>query len=214
VSRPEPPARRSSSGVHAAASARHAPVERADAQLVQAALAGDRGALEALYRRHVQTVYARLTRLVGFSPEREDLVQQVFFRFHRALPRYRGEAPLGAFLHGILVHVAYEALRRRRSPLARFTSAELDTLVAQSASPETRAHQREQLARVFSLLDQLKPKKRIAFVLHVVEGLSVNEVAELTRAEPRAAGQRIAYARRELLELLARAERNDAGGTR
>ena len=194
----------------AASAARAEPLD--DAELVRAAQAGDRAAFEALYRRYVQMVYARLTRLIGFSDERDDLMQQVFMRFHRALPSYRGEAPLGAFLHGIVVHVGYEALRRRRRALAQPSARELDTLIADVASPETRARQREELARIFALLDKLKPKKRVAFVLHVVEGLSINEVAQLTGAEPRAAGQRIAYAREELIAMLARSERSERGG--
>ena len=174
---------------------------------MRAAQQGDRLAFEALFRRHVQSVYARLTRLIGYSEEREDLVQQVFFRFHQALPRFRGEAPLGAYLHGIVVHVAYEALRKRRRATRPLSDQEIDRLVAPEGTPETRARQREQLAHIFRLLDRLKPKKRVAFVLHVVEGLPLTEVAVLTRSEPRAVGQRVAYARRELLQMLEREER-------
>jgi RNA polymerase sigma factor (sigma-70 family) len=79
--------------------------------------------------------------------------------------------------------------------------------VAQDATPEARARQRQQLARIFRVLDRLKPKKRIAFVLHVVEGLSLIEIAALTHSQPRAVGQRVAYARRELLQMLEREER-------
>ena len=188
----------------AAASTRQLLAAQADATLVRAAQTGDRTAFEELYRRHVQLVYARLTRLIGFSPDREDLVQQVFWSFHLALPRYRGDASVAAFLHGIVVHIAYEALRKRRRAMGTSKELELDQLVAPDATPEARARQREQLARVFVLLERLKPKKRIAFVLHVVEELPLTEVAVLTRSQPRAVGQRVAYARRELLQMLQR----------
>jgi len=190
--------------VPAAASARQLFAAQDDSALVRAAQAGDRPAFEELYRRHVQLVYARLTRLIGFSPEREDLIQQVFWNFHLALPRYRGDASVAGFLHGIVVHVAYESLRKRRKAMRKLEDHELDRLVAADATPEARARQREQLARVLLLLERLKPKKRIAFVLHVVEGLPLTEVAELTGAQPRAVGQRVAYARRELLRMLQR----------
>jgi RNA polymerase sigma-70 factor, ECF subfamily len=187
-----------------ATSARQQLAAEDDAALVRAAQAGERLAFEELYRRHVQLVYARLTRLIGWSPEREDLIQQVFWKFHLALGRYRGDAPVAAFLHGIVVHVAYEALRKRRNAMRKLEDHELDQLVAPDATPEARARQREQLARVFALLERLKPKKRIAFVLHVIEGLPLTEVAELTDSQPRAVGQRVAYARSELLQMLQR----------
>jgi DNA-directed RNA polymerase specialized sigma24 family protein len=56
----------------------------------------------------------------------------------------------------------------------------------------------------FALLDRIKPKKRIAFLLRVVEGLSLEEIAELTRATPAAVAQRIRHANRELHELTQR----------
>ena len=59
-----------------------------DARLVAAAEGGDRGAFDKLYRRHLDSVYARLTRVIGPAPERDDLVQQIF------LDVYRAHAPL------------------------------------------------------------------------------------------------------------------------
>ena len=110
-----------------------------DDELVRAAQQGDRLAFEALFRRHVQVVHARLTRLIGYSEEREDLVQQVFFRFHQSLPRFRGESSVATYLHGIVVHVAYEALRKRSRATRPLTEHELDRLVANDGTPEASA---------------------------------------------------------------------------
>ena len=55
------------------------------------------------------------------------------------------------------------------------------------------------------MLEQLKPKKRVAFVLRHVEGLSYQEIAEIVGARPAAVRQRVVHARRDL-EKLARRE--------
>jgi RNA polymerase sigma-70 factor, ECF subfamily len=176
-----------------------------DGQLIAAARGGDRRAFDALYRRHAQLVFARLTRLIGPSPEREDLMQQVFLELYRALGSYRGEAPFGAFVHGITVRVGYDFLRRRaRSRSASLRDELFAELVAPGASPEAEARERQELALAFARLDALKPKKRLAFVLHVVEGLSLEEMARMLDTDARTLGQRVAYARRELLAMYER----------
>jgi RNA polymerase sigma-70 factor, ECF subfamily len=179
-----------------------------DARLVAAAAAGDRRAFADLYRRHLDPVYARLTRVMGPVPEREDLLQQIFLDVYRALPRFRGDASFSTFLHRIVLNVAFEHLARRRRGAARNESADprqLEALIAPGASPEQRARRREELSRLFALLDRLSPKRRAAFVLVAVEGLPLEEAAALLDANPAAVKQRVLEARRELALALDRA---------
>jgi DNA-directed RNA polymerase specialized sigma24 family protein len=49
-------------------------------------------------------------------------------------------------------------------------------------------------------LQAISPKKRIAFVLHVFEGLPIEEVAALTAASVTATKSRVFWARRELIK--------------
>jgi RNA polymerase sigma-70 factor (ECF subfamily) len=185
-----------------------APTANDEASLIADASRGDQRAFDVLYRRHAQRVYARLTRLIGPSSEREDLMQQIFFHLYRALPSFRGEAPFGAFVHGITVRVGYDHLRRRtREKSKPLCSEDVAELVAEGSSPEAAASERQQLLVIFSRLDEIKPKKRVAFVLHAVEGLSLEEMSRMLDTDARTLGQRVAYARRELRALLERDER-------
>jgi len=179
-----------------------------DARLVAAAAAGDRGAFADLYRRHFDSVYARLTRVIGPVPDRDDLVQQIFLDVYRALARFRGDASFSTFLHRIVLNVAFEHLDRRRRGNARYQPAEahqLEALIAPGASPEQRTRQREDLRRLFALLEDLSPKRRTAFVLVAVECLPLDEAAALLDANPAAVKQRVLEARRELAIALDRA---------
>jgi RNA polymerase sigma-70 factor (ECF subfamily) len=172
-----------------------------DARLVAGAAAGDRRMFAALYRRHMLGVYQRLTRMIGPVPERDDLVQQIFIDVHRALPRFRGEARFSTFLHRIVVNVACEHLERARRGRARTRTLpreDLEAMVAPDASPEARARHRQELARVFARLDDLSPKRRVAFVLVAVEGMSLGDAAALLGATPDAVKQRVREARHEL----------------
>jgi RNA polymerase sigma-70 factor (ECF subfamily) len=184
-----------------------------ESALVSAAAAGDRRAFAALYQRHLDSVYARLTRVIGPAPERDDLVQQIFLDLHRALPRFRGEAAFSTFLHRIVLNVACDHLERRRRGRGRnepLDARDLETLIAPGASPEQRARQREELRHLFAHLEDLSPKRRTAFVLVAIEGLALEEAAALLNAKPAAIKQRVLEARRELAVALERAPEEES----
>jgi RNA polymerase sigma-70 factor (ECF subfamily) len=178
-----------------------------DAVLGRAAAAGDVDAFATIYGRYADRVFARLTRLIGPGPDREDVLQQVFLELHRALPGFRGEARLSTFLYRIAVNVACDHLRRRQRRPATSDAIAVDELLDGDLSPEARARARAELRQVFALLEHIKPDKRVAFVLVTVEGLSLDEAAELVGATPDATKQRVLHARRELLALIERADR-------
>lgn len=185
------------------------PDDRVDLALVARHRAGDPDAFAALYRTHVEAVYRRLGRILGPIPEREDLTQDVFLALHKMLPRFRGEAKLSTVLHRIAINRAFEHLRTQaRRPATPMDAAFFDELIGAGGSPERAASDREALVQVFSCLQRIKPKKRIAFLLRVVDGLSFEEIAVLVEASPEAVAKRVQHAQRDLDELIARAERS------
>ena len=164
--------------------------------LVDRAKSGDGEALHVLCERELPRVERLLGRILGPRPDFEDLVQNVFLEFCRALPSFRGDSRLSTFVGGITVRVARRALRpsayeRRRAPMP--TSPRSDR-----SGPEESALAQERLAQLHAALDRVSPKKRIAFTLWALDGRSPAEIAELTGAKLHTVRSRIFHARREL----------------
>ena len=178
-----------------AAFARPRPSPVTEDDLVKRAVVGDRAAFDELYRAHITGTHRLLTRLVGPVPERDDLIQQVFLEAFRSLHRFRGEAAFATWLHRIVVNVAYRHLRQQRR--VRFEEVSED-VPASLASPEVAVRRGQELDRALAYLSALKPKKRIAYVLRVVEGMSLDEIGALVGAAAPAVGQRVKHAQREL----------------
>lgn len=172
---------------------------------------GDQRAFEQIFDAHVDRVHGWLTRLVGPVPQREDLVQEVFFAVFRGLPRFRGEARFTTWLHRVVVNIACSHLRRRQRTPATFQLEDLP-LAGEGQTPEQLTRQRQQVQQVLELLDRLTPPKRVAYILRVVQGLSLVEIGRIVEAEPATVGQRIKHARRELDQLLERQQRRQASG--
>ena len=164
--------------------------------------AGDSQAIEELFRAHAPQVERVLGRLVGPVADLEDLVQTVFLEALSALSRFRGEASFKTWLLSIAAHVGQHYLRagkvRRHVPLDLVPEEELRGEVTH----DRRLDERRLALELHQLLDRIAPKKRIALLLYVVEGHSVEEVAALMGASQTATRSRVFFARRELRKLL------------
>jgi len=166
-------------------------------------------AITELFRAHRPVVERLLRRLVGPTPDIEDLLQSTFVEVLRNLSRFRGEARIATWICGIAVNVAHHHLRagkiRRHVPLEVVVHDESSAAV-QVANDHRGAEyfiDNERLAiRLHRLLDRLTPKKRIALMLYVMEDKSVEEIAALMNATQTATRSRMYFARRELRKLI------------
>lgn len=179
--------------------------ECSEEELVARARQNEPDAIHAIYQRHAAAVYRRLTHLLGADPEREDLMQEVFVDLFRQLERYRGGASLRTYVLQIAAHKACDHLRqrRRRGP----TLTEAQEVHSAAPSPEERVGHAQELAFVGEALEKLTPKKRIAFLLRMVDNLSLKEIAEQVGATVFTVAQRLRHADRELRDHLERAGR-------
>jgi RNA polymerase sigma-70 factor (ECF subfamily) len=171
--------------------------------LVTGCRAGDPASLDMFFRTHVTYVERVVSRLAGPTPDLEDLVQSTFIEAIQSFSRYRGEASLKTWLTRIAVHVTLHHLRagvRRVVPLELV--APVDEPYDPAMPQDKIASNRELAQRLYLLLDEVAPKKRLAFLLYTVEEHSIEEVAALTGAGKAATKSRIWFARREVLALV------------
>jgi RNA polymerase sigma-70 factor (ECF subfamily) len=177
--------------------------------LVQACREKDRVALETVFRAHLPALERLVGRLVGSRADIEDLVQDTLVTAIAAFPGFRGEAPIASWLGGIAVNVVRRYLRQpalRRRVALDLVSAPAEP-VDPAAPPDGIADGRRRVERIHAHLSALGPDRRIAFILHVVEGCSIEEVAQIVGASRMAVKSRIFWARRDLM---ARARRDPA----
>ncbi len=141
-------------------------------------------------------MHATLYRILGSNSEMDDLVQEAFLEIFRALPSFRGESSLGTWLDCIAARVAYRFLSKRRPDSARLEL--VPEIASGDPSAEERAMTREAARRLYAVLDRIEPRQRIAFTLHVVDGRSLREVAEVMEASLVATKTRVWRATREV----------------
>lgn len=181
---------------------RTAPVDRTpqdEAVLVERCRDGDRGALGIVLSEHAEALERHVTCLVGPGADVEDILQQTFLAVITAFARFRGEAKIRTWLTRIATHVAIDALRKPARRRRTRASVDLDARPCRDAAPDDVSESRRQLERVRVLLDALTPLRRVAFILHAIEGRSIEETAALMDASVTATKSRVFWARRTLL---------------
>lgn len=100
-----------------------------DRSIVAAVLAGERDAFRGLVDREGPTVVRACARIVADRAEAEDLAQEAFVIAFRALPTWRGDGSLGAWVTRIAVRLALRHAARRKAV------AWLDPFAAESDHP-------------------------------------------------------------------------------
>ena len=136
-----------------------------DAEDARAAAAGDRGAFQRLYRRHVERVHGAVYRLAGYDHARaEDLTQEAFVRAWQKLPGFRHESAFGTWLYRLAVNVALMEVRAHRADPVGYVDGEQ---LPEHADTPFCAAEREELERA---IGKLPPRARAVLVLHDVEG--------------------------------------------
>ncbi|HAK95696.1 MAG TPA: hypothetical protein DCM87_12035 [Planctomycetes bacterium] len=175
-----------------------------DWRRVRAALGGDRQALEDLVREHLRPTYAVAYALTGSSAEAEEIVQETFARALEGLSGFRRNGRFGAWLVGIVRHLAADRQRdiaRRKRALESW--ARERTMAAHPCAQEQALEREEALALIVRSLERLPEDLRVPLVLHYVEDLSAKKVAERLDLEPAAVRKRLQRARERIGEEMA-----------
>ena len=166
---------------------------------------GDAAAFDVLFRRWSPPLLRYLERMVRDLGTAEELVQEAFFRVHRARDRYRPEAKFSTWLYRIATNLALNELRRprRRAPHASADAEGVAPLPAVAPATDEVVDARRRGERVAAALAELPERQRAALCLAAVEGLSYAEVAEALDVTEKAVKSLVHRARSALAERLA-----------
>lgn len=170
-----------------------------EAELIRRLAAGDPVAFRGLYRDHAGDVFRLASRFVYSETEAEEVVQEVFIAAFRYVGAFRGHARLKTWLYRITVN---RALKRRRWWRRRREVGpdQIPSRQAPEPGAEARLADRRALAAVAGLLDGLDARKRTVLVLHEIEGLDTQAIAEILECPRSTVLTRLSRARRELID--------------
>ncbi|MBZ9959855.1 MULTISPECIES: RNA polymerase sigma factor [unclassified Mesorhizobium] len=174
-------------------------------RLVARALARDSDAFRKIMKLNNQRLYRLARGMVRNDSEAEDIVQEAYVRAFTNLGTYRGDASLSTWLSRIVINEALGRLRKGRRTVAMPENPEAQIIrfpLNPSDDPERTMAQRQILGLVERATDSLPDAYRAVFVARVIEGLSIEETADLLGVRPETVKTRLHRARALLRKAL------------
>jgi RNA polymerase sigma-70 factor (ECF subfamily) len=181
-----------------------------DLDLVHASKNGDVAAFEQLVKRYDRKLLRIAQNVTHNTEDAQDAVQEAFLKAFQNLSQFREDAKFSTWLIRITVNQTLMKLRKRRT--IREVSLDEDFQVDEDILPmevTDWARNPEQLYWTTELrniliktLKELRPILRTVFVLRDIEGLSIDQTAEVLNVSQSAVKARLWRARLQLRERL------------
>ena len=157
--------------------------------------------LERVIAEHEDRVRRLARRLTGWSPDAEDVVQDVFVAVLEHLPRFRGDSSIARWVTAITLNRC-RAHRRRRMIRMAFLGKAKHATPRESAAADYDVAAAERLERVRRAVRALPTKDREVVVLRHLEQMAIDDVAAVVGATRAAVEVRLHRARTKLKVML------------
>jgi RNA polymerase sigma-70 factor (ECF subfamily) len=149
---------------------------------------------DALVTAYEKRIFNVIYRIIGDYEEAADLTQETFISAYKSYARFRGEAKIFTWLYQIALNHCRNRLRQkgrmyaqRWESLDQPASPERDErtpareIADDTQAPHVVLEEKELRQRILAAVESLPPEYREVVILREIEGLSYNEIVEVTR---------------------------------
>src|SRR5208337_697938 len=161
--------------------------EMSDSALVRRSQGEDMNAYDQLVRRYQERIYATVYHMTSNHEDANDLTQETFIKAFRALKSFKGDSSFYTWIYRIAVNKTINFLKQRKNR-AHMSLNDLDVhaendpdLVAliSEKTPRREVNLLELQEKLNEAMQKLSEQHRLVVVLHDVQGLSHEEIAEM-----------------------------------
>jgi RNA polymerase sigma-70 factor, ECF subfamily len=171
-------------------------MEPDDGELLRRVRAGEAQAFAMIVERYEDRLVSYVSN-IGLFEEAADIAQETFIQLYQGKRRYGEIENLWKYLLGIATYLANSERRRGYRWIALLPSL-IAGLPTVSPQPDARLRSKEVRREVNAALGKLPPKLRHALGLYEIEGLTYEEIADLTNCSMGTVASRISCARKRM----------------
>lgn len=187
------------------------PAGMLEADVVKRARRGDLDAYDELVKRYQERIYATLYHMTGNHEDANDLAQEAFIKAFSALKSFKGGSSFYTWLYRIAVNKTINFLKQRKNKYhlslndMDFNAEHDPDLMAliSDKTPNRDIALSELQKKLNEALLKLSEPHRMVVVLHDVQGMSHDEIAEIMNCNIGTVRSRLFYARQQLQGFLA-----------
>ncbi len=145
-----------------------------ETDLIQGCIIEDRQMQELLYKKFSSKMYGVCLRYSGNTEDANDLLQEGFIKIFKNLSKFRGEGSFEGWMRRIFVNTSIEHFRKKVN-LYNVTEVQENTIEDYDLTILDTLAEKD----IISLVNELSPGYKTVFNMHVVEGYSHKEIADI-----------------------------------
>ena len=173
-----------------------------DYELIQGCLDGDNSYFNELLGRYKNLVYSVVLRMVNDREEANDLAQEVFIKLYKNLARYQPEYKFSTWVIKIVTNHVIDYRRRKKQEFVDIDDIGSKIPGRPQDNPEYAFEMKELSKLLKNLLEDLPEMYRVPIVLYHQQGLSYQEISDITNEPLSKIKNRIFRGRKMLKESL------------
>ncbi|MEM7380116.1 MAG: RNA polymerase sigma factor [Bacteroidota bacterium] len=186
--------------------------------LIEALRTGDSLAYSQLLDDYQQKVFSTCISFVPNRQDAEDISQEVFVEVFSSINKFKGKSKLGTWIYRIAVNKSLEFIRKRntkkrfgfmQSLSGNVVPVDRSSYFTEFNHPGIQLENKERTEVLFRAIDQLPEAQKIIFTLHRIDGLSHQEVAEITQKSISSVESVMFRAKKNLQKILYNYYKND-----
>ncbi len=142
--------------------------------LIQGCIEGNRQMQELLYQKYSSKMYGVCLRYSGNMEDADDLLQEGFIKIFKNLSKFRGEGSFEGWIRRIFVNTSIEHFRKKVK-LYNVTDVQENTIEDDDLTILDTLAEKD----IIFLVNELSPGYKAVFNMHVIEGYSHSEIADI-----------------------------------
>ena len=185
-----------------------------DAAFVRAVQDGDMAAFDRLVIKHKDKLFNMVYWFLGDYQEANDCAQDIFIKVFKGIKKFRFESSFSTWLYRIAINTCKNRLKSsayrwkmRTVPLENPDSSKEGNRSYEiqngSPSPAKELEKKEKIMRIQKAVNSLPQEQNRIIVLRDIQGLSYQEISDITGLKLGTVKSRLARARLELRKYLA-----------
>jgi len=175
-------------------------------QLVTRCRAGDLDAFSQVYDQYERQVFRYAYHILGHRDDADDIKQETFVKAYQAIGSFRSESSLQTWLLKICGNLCRDKIKSWDRRKVTYDSTLRDDVLGstdEEDSPQALAERKEMTAIIHKALRGMPTAQREIIVLHEIQDLSYEEIAEVLGCSRTSIKLRLFRARRSLKERVA-----------
>jgi len=178
--------------------------------LIEMAKHGSSDAFGEIILKHERFVYNVVYRMLPNPEDAKDISQEVFIKTYRYLSKFDNKASFSTWIYRIAVNTCIDEIRKRKGKETISLDDEIEgaegsiknQFADKSVDIERAVIEKEGLESIRKAVNKLSDEHKVVVTLRDMEGLTYDEIADITQVSLGTVKSRLSRARKALKELI------------